>query len=195
MADEQLTLQNYMVSRPAAVVPASTEDMMLILQSGVVRKIPAVQLAKVAFLTGESEPPENAVGGPGDYYFCPVGDYNLYGPKLGDNTWNPASVRSLRGNGNTWSDVQTVNQSMSLEGHDRIFRGDTSGGALIWTAPAATGNKGRQLYVENIGSGGNDLTLNAAAGETIEGESGILLSDGIGMKFYSDGENWFRLKI
>lgn len=97
MADEQLTLQNYMTSRPAAVTPASTEDVMLILQGGVVRKIPANQLAKLAILSGESEPPDNAVGAPGEYYFCPVGDYNLYGPKLGDNTWDPASVRSLKG--------------------------------------------------------------------------------------------------
>lgn len=94
-----------------------------------------------------------------------------------------------------WADVQTFTQSTVLDSTDCIYRGDTSEGALDWTAPPATGNKGRQLYVENIGASGNDLTLNAAVGENIEGEDGILLSDGIGMKFYSNGFNWYRLKI
>jgi len=53
---------------------------------------------------------------------------------------------------------------------------------------------GSHIYCENIGATGNLLTVNGGAGQTVEGQSGLDLSNGMGRTFYSDGTNWRILK-
>ncbi len=92
-----ISISAYIASRAQADTPASTEDLVLILQGGVAKVISANKLAKVALLTSETEPPSNDLGGPGDYCFCPIAPYNLYGPKGVDDIWDPDNKRSLEG--------------------------------------------------------------------------------------------------
>ena len=88
----------------------------------------------------------------------------------------------------------TIDASMALSSYDVIHMGDTNAGALVWTAPTAAGKKGRQIYLENIGTSGYLLTLNGLGAETVEGAAGLDLDDGMGRTIYSDGANWRMLK-
>jgi lysophospholipase L1-like esterase len=50
-------------------------------------------IAVGAFLSGDAEPPDAGLGGPGDYYVCKVAPFNLYGPKDQDTGWPGAATR------------------------------------------------------------------------------------------------------
>ena len=126
----------------------------------------------------------------------------IYGPKAG-GAWGagqamrgPQGIQGAAGGplSAVWADVLTIDASMALSSYDVIHLGDTNAGALVWTAPTAVGGKGRQIYLENIGTGGNLLIVNGLGAETVEGAAGLDLDDGMGRTIYSDGANWRIIK-
>lgn len=150
------------------------------------------------FYHGATEPPAADLGDDGDYYQC-LATRNFYGPKAGGvwgDPWEqgipgPSGIQGPAGSAEAafWADVLVVNISGPLTGYDCMYLGDTSA-ALAWALPTAVSKKGRVIYLENIGSTGNLLTITAASGETIEGADSLELDCGMGRKIYSDGANW-----
>lgn len=152
-------------------------------------------------LSGERDPLADD-GLNGDFWIN-TATWTIYGPKaagawpVGQALRGPQGIQGAAGSAEAafWADVLTIDTSGALAGYDVIYLGDTTAGVLELTAPTAVGNKGRMLYVENIGADGNDVNLNGLDEETLEGETAVAFADGIGMKFYSDGANWRRMKI
>ena len=126
----------------------------------------------------------------------------IYGPKTG-GAWGagqalrgPQGIQGAAGGplSAVWADVLTIDSSMALTGYDVIHLGDTTAGALEWTAPTAVGKKGRQIYLENIGESGNLLTLTGVDGQLVGVNTWLEFDDGMGQTLYSDGVNWRILK-
>jgi hypothetical protein len=69
---------------------------------------------------------------------------------------------------------------------------DASGGAFTVTLPAASGNSGEVIGVKRTNSGGNDVTVDGNASETIDGATTQAISSQYdSLIMVCDGSNWW----
>lgn len=71
-----------------------------------------------------------------------------------------------------------------------VIECDTDDGDIIVNLPAILDIAGKILNVKNIGTSGNDVTLDGNGSETIEGETTQVVEDGENIKIYNEGLTW-----
>ena len=86
----------------------------------------------------------------------------------------------------TYTSGQTIGQ-----GQDVVLCDTDSGGFTLTLMPAA--ERFKVLSIKNIGTSGNDLTIDANASETIDGGATLVLSDLDAARLQSDGAGWWIL--
>lgn len=74
-------------------------------------------------------------------------------------------------------------------GQDVVF-GDTDSAAFTLTLPPAA-DRFKILYVKNIGTSGNALTIDGNGSETIDNNTTLILSDLDSVRIQSDGTEWW----
>jgi hypothetical protein len=75
---------------------------------------------------------------------------------------------------------------------DHTILADATGGAFTITLPAASGLAGKIYTIKRINSGGNDVTIDANASETIDGDATkVLNAHWKYLQIQCDGSNWF----
>lgn len=72
---------------------------------------------------------------------------------------------------------------------DDVILCDTTSGAITITLPAIATVQ-YSITVKNIGSAGNNVTVDGNGAELIDNNSTIALTDGEGQELYSDGTQW-----
>lgn len=72
---------------------------------------------------------------------------------------------------------------------DGVILGDTDGGAITINLPA--GVKGKLYTIKNVGSSGNDITVDGNASETIDGDLTAIVTDREGIQcVFETTEHW-----
>jgi hypothetical protein len=75
---------------------------------------------------------------------------------------------------------------------DHTILADATDGAFTITLPAASGLAGKIYTIKRINGGGNDVTIDANASETIDGDATkVLNSHWKYLQIQCDGSNWF----
>ena len=70
---------------------------------------------------------------------------------------------------------------------------NTDSGAITINLIAASSNSGKMMLIRNIGTSGNNVTLDGNSSETIDGSATHTLSDGGSILIQCDGSNWFSI--
>jgi hypothetical protein len=79
-------------------------------------------------------------------------------------------------------------------GKETVLLVNTSGGAITITLPPAASNEGLCLYIKDIDSGVNAVTIDGNGAETIDGALTLVLASARGTaKLFCDGSQWHRL--
>jgi len=73
--------------------------------------------------------------------------------------------------------ITTVTGDVTLTKSNHAVRCDTTLVAITVNLPTATGNEGRRFKIKNVGTGGNDVTVDPFGSELIEGASTVTLVD------------------
>jgi len=106
-------------------------------------------------------------------------------------------IASINANGsNVLSVVTTTNNYLATAANDVVFA-DVSIAPLIVTLPDATTAQGKVISVKKKDGSTNDVTVQDAAGNNIDGSVTITLSGSggarPGVELISDGSNWYIL--
>jgi len=123
-----------------------------------------------------------------------LGDVNV---RKGDLKGSPGSQGpSGTGNGR-WADVISIDSATyatyTMTGYDVAYIYNTNTRPVSATTSAATGNKGRLLYLEN--KGGNPLLINRSGSEVFEsGGTQFAIPSNVGVTLISNGTGWVSLK-
>ena len=99
--------------------------------------------------------------------------------------WTPTQVIRKR-LAAQYSTNQTVNDDID------IYLMDATSGNLTVTLPTANSAVGRDIDIKKIDSSANTVTIDGNGSETIDGNSGIVISSQHNsLTMVSDGSNWF----
>jgi hypothetical protein len=72
---------------------------------------------------------------------------------------------------------------------------DTSGGGFTITLPTVVGNATKRINIKKISSDVNSLTIAAAGGESIDGDSTkIIITPNVNMEIIADGTLTWRIQ-
>ena len=100
------------------------------------------------------------------------------------------SAQGLTTSGGRVVNTTRVTTTYTATVHDHMLFADTDGGAFTITLPA--GVEGQHLRLTNVGTSGNDLTVDGDGGETVMGAATQDLSDGETINiFYNATEGWW----
>jgi hypothetical protein len=110
--------------------------------------------------------------------------------------WDATNGTSGRGGlrtGGFRTNIVTKTADYTLTALDFTVLGDTTGGSLTFTLPAAASCTGRIYVVKNVGIGTNTITVDGAGAETIDG----LATQSVGLlnvlQIQSTGATWVVL--
>ncbi len=92
--------------------------------------------------------------------------------------------------GRTSSTVETYTGAATIGQGQQVVLCDTDGGAYTITLPPAA-ESFKILYIKNIGTSGNDLTIDGNASESIDGSATSVVTDMDSVRLQSDGSNWW----
>jgi hypothetical protein len=88
--------------------------------------------------------------------------------------------------------LRTETANYTAVSTDHTILADATGGAFTITLPAASGLAGKIYTIKRINSGGNDVTIDANASETIDGDTTkVLNAHWKYLQIQCDGSNWF----
>lgn len=118
-----------------------------------------------------------------DYLGVNISDYNYL---------NLHSRLQVQGSVATQVTTVTANTTLGVGHH--IVLVNASGGNRTITLPDATTCGGRQYIVKKIDSSANTVTVTAQTGQTIDGQSSVVLNTQYQfIKIVSNGQNWFKI--
>lgn len=86
--------------------------------------------------------------------------------------------------------VTTKTAAYTIDLDDEVVRGNTAGSAFAFVAPDATLCAGKILVIKNVGTAGNNLTLNFTGGQTADGASSQVIPDLSSLSIISNGTGW-----
>ncbi len=118
---------------------------------------------------------------------------------IGDSIVYADSVLSGAGdiyiyNDNPVNQIIQKSSTYTITATDSIISADATSSPFTITLPSAVNNTGRTYVVKRVNAGGNDVTLSAAAAETIDGAaSAMLTAQWQTVKVISDGSNWLTV--
>jgi len=88
--------------------------------------------------------------------------------------------------------LRTETANYTAVSTDHTILADATGGAFTITLPAASGLAGKIYTIKRINSGGHDVTIDANASETIDGDTTkVLNAHWKYLQIQCDGSNWF----
>ena len=100
------------------------------------------------------------------------------------------SAQGLTTSGGRVVNTTRVTTTYTATVHDHMLFADTDGGAWTLTLPA--GVEGQYFRIANVGTSGNDLTIDGDGGETVMGAATQTMSDGeIVILTYNATEGWW----
>lgn len=100
----------------------------------------------------------------------------------------------LQVQGSVATQVTVVSANTTLGVGHHIVLVDASGGNRTITLPDATDCSGRQYIIKKIDSSTNTVTIAPQTGQTIDGQSSVVLSSQYQLvKIVSDGQKWFKI--
>jgi len=142
--------------------------------SGSIAHSDLVDIASGKILVGNSSGVPTAVAVSGDATLSNAGALSL--------TTDARHTRTINATAHT--------AAYTIASTDGIILADTSATAFTLTLPTASGIAGR-TYTVKLATAGNPLTIAAADSETIDGQSGMELTNvGEAVSLISDGSNW-----
>lgn len=86
--------------------------------------------------------------------------------------------------------VHTYTGAAAIGQGQDIVLGDTDGGAFTLTLPPVA-ERFKAMCIKNIGTSGNDLTVDGSGAETIDGSATAVLTDLSAVRIQSDGTQWW----
>jgi hypothetical protein len=135
------------------------------------------------------------------------GVYDALATKQATLVWDTVpvngSTKAVRSNG-IFDELATkmdLNSVTTVTGGAYTLAGKTivigtAASAITLTLPAASSKTGVEYVIKRSGAGGNGITINAGAGDTIDGASTIYLFTQYDMwRIVSDGSNWHKIGI
>jgi hypothetical protein len=93
--------------------------------------------------------------------------------------------------GNLPSSTKTT--SYTILGTDVVVLADATSGPLTVTLPAAASFSNYRFYVKRIDTSSNTCTVTRTGGDTIDGQSSVLIDSYTSLMVLSNGTNWFIL--
>lgn len=112
--------------------------------------------------------------------------------RIGVNTDTPTS--SLSVNGSLTIDVTSVSATTTADESDTVLLVNANAGSRIINLPSASSALGRVYFIKKTDASVNSVTIDGAAGETIDGSTTKVLSTQYhAVKIISNGSNWFIL--
>lgn len=92
------------------------------------------------------------------------------------------------------STISTKTGAYTLTATDSVILADATGAAFTVTLPTAVGISGTVYFVKRINAGGNNVTLDGAGAEVIDGATTyVLTAQWQSVTIISDGAAWFVL--
>jgi len=86
--------------------------------------------------------------------------------------------------------TRRITAAYTLDGTDYMVFADTDGGAFTVTLPA--GVEGQYMRIANVGTSGNDVTIDGNGAEQVRGAATQNIADGeILILVYNATEGWF----
>lgn len=155
-----------------------------------------VLLSRISYLFGLSSIFFGSnVSTPVSVFWGPVDGPKLLSSYIGVNESNPQNLHSrFVCKGSIATQVTTVSANTTLTVDHHAVLVNASGGNRTITLPDATACSGRQYIIKKIDSSANTVTISAQTGQTIDGQSSVVLSTQYQfIKVVSDGQNWFKI--
>ena len=90
--------------------------------------------------------------------------------------------------------ITAVTATYTILSSDQFVLADTSSGGFTVTLPSAVGLKGQEFWVLSSGTGTNNLTVEGAGSETINGALNVVINAQYEVvHVISDNANWLEL--